>query len=243
MPEKGKNSREHQQRGNTYVMRALGLMLRRILQKQSKINSSSGSDLHHQPRYYYSPHLDYLNLAKARAFTLWPTCRLRTSQSLPFSNLAGKKGGAEEEGVEVLDMDAGTVRCAANYAPLTPISFIERAATVYGGRAAVVYGERRRTWAEERDRCVRAAAALATQFGVARGDVVSCKPRHRSRDPLAVSTSRVLFFLLHISRGIPWTLVLAVKLVVLELTLSIHGTELSSPVVEKAVEFHSKLKC
>jgi acyl-CoA synthetase (AMP-forming)/AMP-acid ligase II len=73
----------------------------------------------------------------------------------------------------VLDPEAGTVRCAANHAPLTPISFVERAAAVYGGRPAVVYGERRRTWSEVRDRCVRVAAALVTRFGVARGDVVS----------------------------------------------------------------------
>jgi len=73
----------------------------------------------------------------------------------------------------VLDTEAGTVRCAANYAPLSPISFLERAAAVYGARAAVVCGERRHTWAEARDRCARVAAALATRFGVARGDVVS----------------------------------------------------------------------
>ncbi|XP_047084096.1 butanoate--CoA ligase AAE1-like [Lolium rigidum] len=71
-------------------------------------------------------------------------------------------------------MDAGTVRCAANYAPLTPISFIERAAAVYGDRPAVVYGEARpTTWRETRERCIRVAAALAARFGVARGDVVA----------------------------------------------------------------------
>lgn len=73
-------------------------------------------------------------------------------------------------------MEAGTVRCAANYAPLTPLSFIERAAAVYGDRAAVVCGERRHTWREARRRCVRVAAALAARFGVARGDVVSGTP-------------------------------------------------------------------
>lgn len=73
----------------------------------------------------------------------------------------------------VLDMDAGTVRCAANHAPLSPISFIERAAAVYGARPAVVYGDRRHTWAETRGRCLRVAAALATRFGIAQGDVVS----------------------------------------------------------------------
>ncbi|KAF7050952.1 hypothetical protein CFC21_059245 [Triticum aestivum] len=71
-------------------------------------------------------------------------------------------------------MDAGTVRCTANYAPLTPLSFVERAAAVYSDRTAVVYGEaRRRTWREVRERCVRVAAALAARFGVARGDVVA----------------------------------------------------------------------
>ncbi|GJN09176.1 hypothetical protein PR202_ga27158 [Eleusine coracana subsp. coracana] len=158
-------------------MRALAPVIRRIFQQQSRISSSIGSHLHHQPRYYSNPHWDYLNLARARPFTLWPPCRPPAQQqSLSFSNLAGRKKGEEaeeEEGDEVLDMEAGTVRCAANYAPLTPISFIERAAAVYGGRAAVIYGERRRTWAEERDRCVRAAASLATRFGVARGDVVA----------------------------------------------------------------------
>ncbi|TVU48480.1 hypothetical protein EJB05_08118, partial [Eragrostis curvula] len=161
-------------------MRALALVLRRILHQHS--NSSIGSHLHHKPSCYCNPHLDYHNLARARAFTFWPPCCPRGSSSPPvlaslwFSSLAGQgiKGEAEEEAAaEVLDMEAGTVRCAANYAPLTPISFIERAAAVYGGRAAVVYGERRRTWAETRDRCVRAAAALASRFGVARGDVVS----------------------------------------------------------------------
>uniref|UniRef100_A0A0D9VP80 Serine acetyltransferase N-terminal domain-containing protein n=1 Tax=Leersia perrieri TaxID=77586 RepID=A0A0D9VP80_9ORYZ len=82
------------------------------------------------------------------------------------------EAGKEEE-IEVLDMEAGTVRCAANYAPLTPISFIERAAAVYGDRDAVVFGERRHTWRETRGRCVRVAAALAARFGVARGDVVA----------------------------------------------------------------------
>uniref|UniRef100_A0A0D3FDG5 4-coumarate--CoA ligase n=1 Tax=Oryza barthii TaxID=65489 RepID=A0A0D3FDG5_9ORYZ len=75
-------------------------------------------------------------------------------------------------------MDAGTVRCAANHAPLTPISFIQRAAAVYGDRAAVVCGERRYTWREARGRCVRLAAALAARFGFARGDVAQAYDPH-----------------------------------------------------------------
>jgi acyl-CoA synthetase (AMP-forming)/AMP-acid ligase II len=100
--------------------------------------------------------------------------------------------GREE--VEVLDMDAGTVRCAANYAPLTPISFIERAAAVYGDRPAVVYGEARpTTWREARERCVRVAGALAARLGVARGDVVSAQPDKLPPVCRAVVVSVTLF--------------------------------------------------
>ncbi|XP_062211945.1 butanoate--CoA ligase AAE1-like [Phragmites australis] len=162
------------------MRRAAAFAFRRVFHQRSSISGSIRSSLQHQPRYYSSPHLDYPNhLARPRAFTLSPSCHPRGSSppaalgSLLFSSLAGGGGEVDEEEGEVLDMEAGTVRCAANYAPLSPISFIERAAAVYGGRAAVVYGERRRTWREARDRCVRVAAALATRFGVARGDVVA----------------------------------------------------------------------
>src|SRR5262252_1860061 len=36
----------------------------------------------------------------------------------------------------------------ANYAPLTPLGFIERAAYVYPDRTAVIHGSRRYAWAE-----------------------------------------------------------------------------------------------
>src|SRR5512141_1372198 len=63
-------------------------------------------------------------------------------------------------------------RNAANYAPLTPLSFIERAAYVYPGRAAVVHGARRYTWGQTYARCRRLAAALAAR-GVGPGDTVA----------------------------------------------------------------------
>ncbi len=37
-------------------------------------------------------------------------------------------------------------RNAANYAPLTPLSFLERAAYVYPQRTSVIHGARRYTW-------------------------------------------------------------------------------------------------
>ncbi|KAL6629728.1 hypothetical protein ACP70R_029493 [Stipagrostis hirtigluma subsp. patula] len=68
----------------------------------------------------------------------------------------------------------GTVLCAANYAPLTPISFLERTALVYPDRPAIAASGAAapRTWRETRARCLRLAAALAG-LGVARHDVVA----------------------------------------------------------------------
>ncbi|HTN28231.1 MAG TPA: acyl-CoA synthetase, partial [Burkholderiales bacterium] len=60
----------------------------------------------------------------------------------------------------------------ANYAPLTPLSFIERSATTYPNRLAVVHGARRYTWKEIYARCRRLASALARR-GVGPGDTVA----------------------------------------------------------------------
>src|SRR5882672_10271058 len=60
----------------------------------------------------------------------------------------------------------------ANYAPLTPLGFIERAAYVYPERTAVVHGRRRFTWAETYARCRRLASALA-RHGIGVGDTVA----------------------------------------------------------------------
>jgi len=61
---------------------------------------------------------------------------------------------------------------AANYAPLTPLSFIERTASVYPKRTAVIHGARRYTWQETYARCRRLASALAKR-GVGAGKSVA----------------------------------------------------------------------
>ena len=66
----------------------------------------------------------------------------------------------------------GLEKNAANYVPLTPLSFLCRSARVYPHRTAIVYNERRRTWGEVFTRCKRFAAALR-KSGIQRGDVVS----------------------------------------------------------------------
>jgi fatty-acyl-CoA synthase len=60
----------------------------------------------------------------------------------------------------------------ANYQPLTPLSFLERAAAVYPEHAAVIHGAQRFTYAELYARARRLAAALAAR-GVGVGDTVS----------------------------------------------------------------------
>ena len=51
-------------------------------------------------------------------------------------------------------------RQPANFAALTPVSFVERSAEVFGGRPAVVHGARRYDWKTVRERSARLAAAL-----------------------------------------------------------------------------------
>ncbi|PCF94975.1 acyl-CoA synthetase [Vreelandella nigrificans] len=56
--------------------------------------------------------------------------------------------------------DQGLSPTAANHVPLSPLTFIERSATVYPDFPAVVHGATRRTWAETWTRCRQLASAL-----------------------------------------------------------------------------------
>lgn len=63
-------------------------------------------------------------------------------------------------------------RCAANYPPLSPIRFIERAAIVYGDSTSLVYNSTYFTWSHTYERCRRLASALSAR-NISPGDVVS----------------------------------------------------------------------
>ncbi|NMG64082.1 long-chain-fatty-acid--CoA ligase [Azoarcus indigens] len=67
---------------------------------------------------------------------------------------------------------AGLEKNAANYVPLTPLTFIERSAYVYPDRVAVVHGKRRQTWSETYTRSRRLASALK-QLGIGKDDTVA----------------------------------------------------------------------
>jgi fatty-acyl-CoA synthase len=60
----------------------------------------------------------------------------------------------------------------ANYQPLTPLSFLARAAHVWPEHTAVIHGAERRTYGELYARCRRLASALAKR-GIGIGDTVS----------------------------------------------------------------------
>ncbi len=66
------------------------------------------------------------------------------------------------------DLDAN----AANYVPLSPLSFIKRAARVYPRHPAIVHGTLSQDWATTYQRCRRFASAL-TKRGIGKGDTVA----------------------------------------------------------------------
>jgi fatty-acyl-CoA synthase len=68
--------------------------------------------------------------------------------------------------------DTGLDRNLANYVPLSPLSFLPRAAEVYPQRIAVIYGKKRVTWEETYQRCRKLASALLRR-GIGVGDTVA----------------------------------------------------------------------
>jgi acyl-CoA synthetase (AMP-forming)/AMP-acid ligase II len=60
----------------------------------------------------------------------------------------------------------------ANSSPLTPLGFLERAATVYGDCPSIVYNTTTYTWSQTHRRCLQVASSIAS-LGIKRGDVVS----------------------------------------------------------------------
>jgi fatty-acyl-CoA synthase len=68
--------------------------------------------------------------------------------------------------------NVGLDRNPANYAALSPISFLARAADVYPSRLAVIHGARRFNWAQVYARSRRLASALSER-GIGVGDTVA----------------------------------------------------------------------
>ena len=60
----------------------------------------------------------------------------------------------------------------ANFVPLTPLSFLQRAKDIYPTYEALIYEDRKYTWTQVYNRCVKFASALE-KIGIKKGDTVS----------------------------------------------------------------------
>src|SRR5262245_41760354 len=97
--------------------------------------------------------------------TLW-----RSFTSARYARMRDATGGRTAMSRNPYESDLD--KNPANYAPLTPLGFIERAAYVYSRRIAVVHGKRRFTWGETYARCRPLASALSRR-GIGFGDTVA----------------------------------------------------------------------
>src|SRR5580704_15381637 len=68
--------------------------------------------------------------------------------------------------------DTDLERNAANFQPLTPLSFLARAAEIYPDQTAIIHGARSWTYAEFYARAKKLASALVKR-GIKRGDTVA----------------------------------------------------------------------
>ena len=68
--------------------------------------------------------------------------------------------------------DQNLDRNAANFAALTPLSFIERTASVYPERLAIVHGDLRQTWGQTYARCRQLASSLR-KAGIGKNDTIA----------------------------------------------------------------------
>jgi fatty-acyl-CoA synthase len=89
--------------------------------------------------------------------------------------MVASRKAAKRRGVTGASRDAAAKaleRNAANHAPLTPLTFLARAAAVAPRHTAIIHGAIRRSWAETHRRCRQLASALC-RAGVKRGDTVA----------------------------------------------------------------------
>src|SRR5438309_1593634 len=87
-----------------------------------------------------------------------------------LSDRAATRALGKNTAMSIYDQDLD--KNPANYVALSPVSFVERSAEVFGDLPAVVHGRRRYSWRDTRERAARLAAALRA-LGVARGATVS----------------------------------------------------------------------
>ena len=82
------------------------------------------------------------------------------------------KGKAKPARIPTQIFDSGLERVPANHQPLTPLSFLERAASTFPDRTAIIHGQQRVRYADFYARSRRLASALAKK-GIQKGDTVA----------------------------------------------------------------------
>ncbi|KAF3640900.1 2-methylpropanoate-CoA ligase CCL4 [Capsicum chacoense] len=60
-----------------------------------------------------------------------------------------------------------------NSSPLTPLTFLERAATIYADCPSVIYNNTCHTWSQTRTRCLKVASSIVSLLGIHTNHVVS----------------------------------------------------------------------
>jgi fatty-acyl-CoA synthase len=73
---------------------------------------------------------------------------------------------------DICQVNEALEKTAANYVPLSPLSFIKRTAAVYPDRTALIYNNTHYNWQQTYSRCCR-LASLLKHFGITRGDTVA----------------------------------------------------------------------
>ncbi|XP_042493938.1 trans-cinnamate:CoA ligase, peroxisomal-like [Macadamia integrifolia] len=63
-------------------------------------------------------------------------------------------------------------KCAANFVPLSPVTFLPRAAYMYGNHPSIIYGGTKFIWRETYQRCLCLASSLQS-LNISKNDVVS----------------------------------------------------------------------
>jgi 3-(methylthio)propionyl---CoA ligase len=87
--------------------------------------------------------------------------------------MAQRKAVAKKRGKrQASQYEKDLVRVGANYVPLTPLSFLARAAAVYPDKPAVIHGEHTFSYSQLYARCRRLASALRRR-GIGLGDTVA----------------------------------------------------------------------
>ena len=101
-----------------------------------------------------------------------PDARRRARPAAPAARRTTRSAGTPRARRAPRDMWAALRPSAASFAPLTPVSFLPRAAELHPDRPAVIHGPRRLTYADLHARARRLASALARR-GIGPRDTVS----------------------------------------------------------------------